>query len=378
MEQQHKMIVAGHVSLDMTPSFPEGAGGKSLREIIKPGKLINVGRAELSPGGCVTNTGLALHWFGADTTLIAKVGDDDFGRMITEKYRSLGNEPKFIVSGEETTSYTIVIAPPGCDRVFFHDSAANHSFKSSDLDYEEVAKAQYFHFGYPTIMREFYKNEGAELTELFRKVKSLGLVTSMDVAAIDPEGEAAKTDWRSLLANTLPFVDFFVPSIEELCFMLDRKRYDAWQERIGDGDICMHLSLSEDVKPIAEEALALGCRAIMLKCGAAGMYLATGSEEEMCGISPAFDGKGWGNVSVFEDSFVPDCILSGTGAGDTSIAAFLYGLSHGFSPERCLELAAGTGASCITAYDTLSGLLPISELLAKIDGGWEKQHFIRP
>jgi hypothetical protein len=36
-----------------------------------------------------------------------------------------------------------------------------------------------------------------------------------------------------------------------------------------------------------------------------------------------------------------------------------------------MELAAATGASCIEAYDALSGLKPLPELKAKIAEGWE-------
>lgn len=373
---RHKIIVAGHVALDITPSFAGSYAGKALNEIIKPGKLVNVGKAEFTPGGCVTNTGMALHTFGADVILVAKIGNDIFGRIIVEKYCALGNEPRFIVSEQEDTSYTIVIAPPDCDRVFFHDSAANHGFTGSDISNDLLEQAQYFHFGYPTIMRGFYKNDGAELVSLYKRVKEHGLVTSMDMAAIDPEGEAAAVDWVKILQNTLPFVDFFVPSIEELCFMLDRKKYEEWQTRANGRDICTALSLEKDVKPLAKKALELGCRALLLKCGAAGLYLETGDRETMCKISPNFDGHRWENISRFEKSFVPDRILSATGAGDTAIAAFLYGLSSNFSPGECLALAAGSGASCITEYDTLSGLLSIEDLKKKIEEGWEKQNYI--
>ena len=93
-------------------------------------------------------------------------------------------------------------------------------------------------------------------------------------------------------------------------------------------------------------------------------------------ISPHFQGEGWGGLSIFEDSYVPDQILSGTGAGDTAIAAFLYSLSHDFSPEVCLEMAAGCGAMCITQYDALSGLIPADQLLERIRDGWVKQKMI--
>ena len=52
-----------------------------------------------------------------------------------------------------------------------------------------------------------------------------------------------------------------------------------------------------------------------------------------------------------------------------SLAAFLL---EGNTPEMCLHLAAATGASCVAAYDALSGLKSFEELKKKIEEGWEK------
>ena len=48
-------------------------------------------------------------------------------------------------------------------------------------------------------------------------------------------------------------------------------------------------------------------------------------------------------------------------------------MADGYTPDNALHLAAGTGASCVAAYDALSGLKPFEELKKKIDAGWEKQ-----
>ena len=80
----------------------------------------------------------------------------------------------------------------------------------------------------------------------------------------------------------------------------------------------------------------------------------------------------WADREGFEKSYVPEKILSGTGAGDTSIAAFLTAMLEGYPFERVLQLAAGTGASCVASYDALSGLKSFKELEEKIDAGWEK------
>ena len=370
-----KIVVAGHVSLDLTPKFNMKTGVSSIGDVIKPGKLVNVGKVAIAPGGCVTNTGLALKKFGADVRLIAKVGKDEFADILYEKYREQGAEPNFIVSEDDATSYTIVIAPKGCDRAFLHDSAANDSFKEEDIDYEVVKEADYFHFGYPTLMKEFYRSDKDELQNMYRKVKKLNLITSLDVTAVDPESETADIDWNKRLSEVLPYVDFFMPSIEELCLMLDREKYYEMQKR-GSDDVCLYLSLSEDVIPMAEKVLNLGCKGVLIKCGAAGLFLMTADSSRMKELSENVSVEKWADKKIFQNSYVPDRILSGTGAGDTSIAAFIYGMCNEMSPEDTLKIAAGTGASCITEYDTLSGLLSIEALKNKIQNGGKEQNFI--
>lgn len=384
-----KMIVAGYISLDITPVFPENYKGRTMGDIVRPGKLRRVGPAEVSPGGCVSNTGLALHQLGADVALVSKVGDDEFGRLLQDTYRRKGADAEFIVSKDVDTSYTLVIAPPGSDRCFLVDSGANNYFFPEDLDYERAAGAQYFHFGYPALMESFFSDGGQRLARMMRQMQEKGLVTSLDTAQPDPGSESAGVDWESLLAKALPYVDFFFPSIEELGIMLDRSRYEHWQKKADETgeDICMMLSLEEDVHPLAKKALDLGCGSVLLKCGAAGMYFLSSSEAHMEQIGErlkkkhegaAFTGKGWGDLAVFQDSFRPDRVLSGTGAGDTAIAGFLYGVSSGMDPDLCLKIAAGCGSMCVTTYDTLSGLLPVDRLIGRIRSGWETQHFIRP
>jgi sugar/nucleoside kinase (ribokinase family) len=50
----------------------------------------------------------------------------------------------------------------------------------------------------------------------------------------------------------------------------------------------------------------------------------------------------------------------------------------GCGPLECVRLAAATGASCVTAYDALGGLLSFEELRQKMEAGWERQNIIHP
>ena len=78
----------------------------------------------------------------------------------------------------------------------------------------------------------------------------------------------------------------------------------------------------------------------------------------------------WCGRESFEASYRQDKVLSGTGAGDTCIGAFLSMILRQERPEDALHLAAAAGALCISAYDTLSGLKPLEEMKKMIDQGW--------
>ena len=74
--------------------------------------------------------------------------------------------------------------------------------------------------------------------------------------------KAGQADWAKILGRTLPYVDFFVPSIEELCFMLDRDKFEELQVRADGGDITDVLDIEQDVKPLAEKCITLGCKVL--------------------------------------------------------------------------------------------------------------------
>lgn len=370
-----KIIAAGHICLDITPVFPDQKV-ENIGDIMVPGKLIQMGGADVHTGGSVANTGLAMKILGADVTLMGKIGADEFGGMVQNILHRYGADGGMIVSEEESTSYSVVIAVPGIDRIFLHNPGANNSFGSEDIDDAEAAKADLFHFGYPPLMRKMYQKGGRQMAEMFRWMKERQVVTSLDLAAVDAKSEAGKADWNDILSRTLPYVDFFVPSVEELCFMLDRDRYETWSARAAGRDITEVITL-EEVKPLAERAVSMGAKVILIKCGAPGIYYRTAEKEQMEPVCNrlGLDLNEWASKEGFERSFVPDQILSGTGAGDTSIAAFLVSALEGYSLQEAVQMAAATGACCVESYDALSGLKPLVVLQEKINKGWAKNEF---
>ena len=364
-----KIIAAGHICIDITPMFPRGVKCKELGDLLIPGKLINMAGADIHTGGSVANTGLALKKLGANVQLLGKVGNDAFGGMIAnilEEYGAGG----LIVDEHSATSYSVVLAVPGVDRIFLHDPGANNTFSNADIPEEALEDAALFHIGYPPVMRKLYENDGAELTAILRRMKEKNIATSMDMTNVDPNSEAGQLDWVKILGNVLPYTDFFVPSFEELCFMLDRQRYE---ELSVGGDMTEHLDMERDVKPLAQKCLALGCRAVLIKCGVSGMYYETADREKMAqvGANLELDADLWADRAGIQPCFKADQVLSGTGAGDTSIAAFLLAAADGKAPAQCAALAAAEGACAVTTYDALSGLKTLEELQQRIASGWE-------
>ena len=133
----------------------------------------------------------------------------------------------------------------------------------------------------------------------------------------------------------------------------------------------------EDIKPLADTVIEYGAKVLLLKCGAPGLYYKTASEKEMTELAEitGLNPKVWGDKEGFEASFRPSKVVSGTGAGDTTIAAFLTSMLKGDSLEDAVRLAAAEGASCVEDYGALGGIKSLDELRTKIAAGWEKNSF---
>lgn len=365
---------AGHICLDITPSFCQEINYESISELLIPGHLVPVGIPDIHIGGSVGNTGLALKRLGANVSFIGKIGKDDFGRLIKEQLKAYGVESTMIEQDSSETSYSVVLSVQGIDRIILHHSGANNTFSVADINFDLVKDANIFHFGYPTIMEKMYENDAEEFIYMMQKIKSFNVATSLDMALVDKNSESGKMDWKSVIKQVIPYIDIFAPSIEELAFLIERDKYDHWIQKSQGKDVTSIISIDRDIKPLADKLLEWGAKIVVIKCGTPGMYIRTNSKKEIekVGGGLTYHLKEWEDQDFFERSYKPDKFISATGAGDTSIAAFLCAIMEGCTCKKALQLATGTGASCVEAYDALSGLRSFDELELKISQGWEK------
>lgn len=363
-------VVAGHICLDIIPEIRVAPGPPE--KIIVPGALTSIGPAALSTGGAVSNTGLALHKLGISTRLMGKVGDDLFGRAIIDLVRSRDPElaTGMIVSGDSPSSYTIVISAPGVDRSFLHCSGANDTFDAGDVDVGQLADVQLFHFGYPPLMQRVYRDGGRDFSGLLHRIKQTGVAVSLDMAHVDVDGPAGQIDWREFLMQVLPNVDFFLPSLDEILFMLDRPRFDALVA--GAGSMNLAQSVDADVlADLADQAIALGAAVVGIKLGDQGIYLCTTSDpQRLASVGKlTLDTDAWLARELIAPAFQVR-VVGTTGAGDCAIAGFFAAVLRGQTPAQAMMAATAAGAYNVEVADAVSGIPAWGTMQARLASGW--------
>jgi sugar/nucleoside kinase (ribokinase family) len=372
MSKRDRAIVAGHICLDIIPEF-DPLSNLDFKTIFQPGGLTKVGPVIFSTGGSVSNTGLILDRLGIPTKLAAKIGDDLFGQAIQQILARIGKglEKGISINHNLTTSYTVIISPPRIDRLFLHCPGANDDFDSKDIPFEDLINLDLFHFGYPPMMRRIYQNDGEELQKIFQLAKETGITTSLDLCMPDLSTESGKVDWERILKRTLPYVDIFVPSLDETLFMVDRQLYEDYQGAFSPKKYLA--SKSDLLSKISSRLLEMGAKIVMLKLGDCGAYLRTSEISLINRIGRARPNAPeiWADRELWVPCFRVN-VIGTTGSGDSTIAGFLSAFLYGYTPEKALTSAVAVGACNVEAADALSGV-PAWDLVQKrIEAGWER------
>ena len=288
--------------------------GRPIDRFPEKGKLELFDELEIHSGGCANNTAIALARLGVSVGAMGKIGDDHFGYLVLHTL----TENRVDTSGIQqdahiNTAFTFVAIASDGERSFCHYIGANGELCEDDLNWDVIKTAKILHIAGALVMP---KLDGVPMANVLKKAKKLGITTSLDTAW-DATGK-----WLETLEPCLPFVDIFLPSITE----------------------AQHLTDTSELREIAKFLRNYDINTIGIKMGERGSYVSTPKEELFV---PAY------HVNV----------VDATGAGDAYVAGFLAGTVKGWDLKTRAELAAATGAACVTAIGTTAGIKNLEETL---------------
>jgi len=185
---------------------------------------------------------------------------------------------------------------------------------------------------------------------LFTKVRNMGVVTSLDFSLPDPGSESGKVDWPEIMKNTLPFVDIFLPSLEEVVQIMMPGKYNYLQSINGKTGADKKKAIIDLAREAGRLIIDSGVKVLLIKAGENGIYLRTGNI-----VSPENnfhflnDLKEWNNRELWCDAYYADStrVINSSGAGDTAVAAFLSAIINGEDPGLSVKYAAIAGRNSL-------------------------------
>lgn len=102
------------------------------------------------PGGAPANFLAALNQYGAKTALLAKVGKDTFGSLLTETLKNAGIDTRGIIATEDfftTLAFVTYDSTGNREFAFSRKPGADTQLRFEELDLGLIEEASVFHFG---------------------------------------------------------------------------------------------------------------------------------------------------------------------------------------------------------------------------------------
>jgi sugar/nucleoside kinase (ribokinase family) len=231
---------------------------------------------------------------GSRVGFCAKIGDDSFGSLAMQRLREQDVDTATVVRGAK--SGVTLLLPHGLRRHMLTFSGTISELRFAELNLDYLASARHFHMSSLFLQRELLP----DAPELFRKMKSAGLTTSLDTND-DPDDR-----WDGAVEAILPYVDILLPNERE----------------------AMKISGADDVET-ALLRLERRVETVVVKVGASGAIAAKGGQR--------YNAPG-----------VPVTVIDAIGAGDSFDAGFLHQFLRGADLQTSLDYGNLCGAFSTT------------------------------
>ena len=251
-------------------------------------------------GGDALNEATVLHRLGGNVHLETLLGNDEAGKAVLRRIEQVGLETSGVQIREELqTSVNVVLVKPDGTRHFLtNPHASQRKLRLEDVPMPFPEDVEILSFA---SMFVFPLMKAAEMAEVFKRAKEQGILVCADMTK-RKNGECTAD-----VAPALQYVDYLFPNDAE----------------------AMLLTGKDTVEEAAQDLFAAGVKNVVIKCGAQGCYVR--------------NGKGEFRFPALENIVCVDT----TGAGDSFVGGFLYGLSNDLPLEECARIANECGAKAV-------------------------------
>lgn len=307
-DKQSGIVCVGMVCVDVL--------AKTVDDMPDEGKLVLTDSITLQVGGCAANAAICLARLGVLPSIIGKIGRDNLGRILSEKFSEEGIEIDGLITGEhECTSSSLVLINSHGERSVVHTFGANRDFRFEDIDTRFISGQKILLIAGTFLMPAF---DGAGTEKMLLLARENKVLCCMDTAW-DSTGR-----WLETIDSTLQYLDWFMPSYDE----------------------AHALSGMNEPQEMANFFQQKGVRNVIVKMAEKGCFIKEGQGDGY--IVPAYT-----RVTAVDAS----------GAGDAFCAGFIAGLNASWEVKKCARFANAVSAHCIMRVGTTSGVKSMAEIL---------------
>ena len=251
---------------------------------------------ECNPGGAVANVLAAVNKLGGKGAFIGKVGDDTFGRFLTDNMKAAGiNLKGLCIDREIPTTLAFVSLNSSGDRSFsfYRKPGADIMLSVDDIDRSILSECDIFHFGSVSLTDDPARTATLESA---KEAKRNGAVISYD------------PNYRPLLWK----------STEEACKIMKEGAYLADIIKVSDEELQL-ITGSDSLEEGADLLMETGASIVFVSMGQRGSFV----KNETASV----------RLNTYDVKTVDT-----TGAGDAFLGSVLSKL-HGMSCEKLSSLS---------------------------------------
>ncbi len=288
--------------------------GRPVTRIPDRGNVDFIEEIRLTVAGTAGGTVVDTAKLGLKSLAVGAVGDDEKADwvLMTMQKHSIDTSAMQRLKGIPTSATILNVRPNG-DRPALHVRGASDHFDVAPTMYDQVFDAPIIHLGGTGLLKAL---DGPASVILLKEAKRRGRIVTFDLIGANAETIA-------IVAPLLPYIDYFMPSIEEA------------KDMAG-------LDTPEDC---ASFYLDKGATCCVFTLGGDGAYYAHKDGTRL--KSPAYDVK----------------VVDTTGCGDAFDAGFIASLHHKMDTETALRFAQASAGLVATGLGSDAGIISFADTL---------------